>query len=180
MNYLDSRGSTNEGGRTTTTAGAARYLILESAVKIPRSDQEFLISTGQPDYGLQASYQRFFEHHALYATLAMVYYNAPDVDIAHDEWIPTLILGWETRVSEHTGFVLQFYGSRSTVQETNLRELSANKYQATAGLQWTYHDSVLRFGLTENLGSFNNTPDVGLTLSFGRIFAVHGDSDSED
>ena len=71
--------------------------------------------------------------------------------------------------------MLQFYGSRSTVQETNLSELSANKYQVTAGLQRNYEGSVLRFGLTENIGSFNNTPDVGLTLSFGRIFAGHGD-----
>jgi len=43
-----------------------------------------------------------------------------------------------------------------------------------------YQGSVLRFGLTENMGSFNNTPDVGLTLSFGRIFAGHGDWHSED
>ena len=155
-------------------------LILESAVKIPRSDEEFMVSTGEPDYGVQASYQRFFRRNALHATLALVYYNAPDVDISRDEWIPTAIVGWETRLSEHTGFVLQFYGSRSTVQETNLSELSANKYQVTAGLQWNYHGSVLRFGLTENLGSFNNTPDVGLTLSFGRIFAGHGDWHSED
>jgi uncharacterized protein DUF3187 len=76
--------------------------------------------------------------------------------------------------------LLQFYGSRSTVQETNLSELSANKYQVTAGLQWNYHGSVLRFGLTENIGSLNNTPDVGLTLSFGRIFAGHGNWHSED
>jgi hypothetical protein len=155
-------------------------LILESAVKVPRGDQEFLVSTGEPDYGMQASYQRFFDRNALYASLAMVYYNAPDVDIARDEWIPTLILGWETRLSQHTGFVLQFYGSRSTVQATNLRELRANKYQATAGLQWTYRGNVLRFGLTENIGTFNNTPDVGLTLSFGRIFAGHGEWHSED
>jgi hypothetical protein len=122
---------------------------------------------------MQASYQRFFSRNALYATAALVYYNAPDIEIARDEWIPTVILGWETRLSARTGFVLQFYGSRSTVQQTNLNELSANKYQATAGLQWNYGGNVVRFGLTENVGSFNNTPDVGLTLSFGRVFAGH-------
>jgi Protein of unknown function (DUF3187) len=148
-------------------------LILESAVKIPRGNEQFMISTGDADYGLQASYQRFFDRNALYATLALVYYNAPDIEIARDEWIPTVILGWETRMSGHTGFVLQFYGSRSTVQETTLPELSANKYQVTSGVQWNFRGNFVRFGLTENIGNFNNTPDVGLTLSFGRIYAGH-------
>jgi hypothetical protein len=146
-------------------------LILESAIKIPRGGERFMISTGETDYGMQASYQRFFRRNALYATLAFVYYNAPDIALARDEWIPTAILGWETRLTQHTGFVLQLYGSRSTVQQTNLQELSANKYQATAGVQWNYRGNVLRFGLTENISNYNNTPDVGASLSFGRIFA---------
>lgn len=145
-------------------------LIVEAAAKVPRSDEEFLVSTGEADYGLQVSYQRFFKRNALYLTLAEVYYASPDPALARDLWIPTAIAGWETRLSQHLNFVLQLYASRSTVQETNLDELSAGKFQATAGIQWLYGGGVLRFAITENLANFNNTPDVGITLSFGKVF----------
>lgn len=145
-------------------------LIVEAAAKIPRSDEELFVSTGEPDYGLQVSYQRFFKRNALYLTVAEVYYASPDPGLARDQWIPTGIAGWESRLSGHLNFVLQLYASRSTVQETNLNELSADKLQATIGLQWLYRGAALRFGITENLGNFNNTPDVGVTLSFGKVF----------
>ncbi len=145
-------------------------LILEAAVKIPRSDQELLVSTGEVDFGMQISAQRFFRRNALYATLSGTYFDSPDSALAEDQWIPTVILGWETRLSEHLGLVLQIYGSRSTVQETQLEELSAEKIQATLGLQWMMAGNVLRFGFTENLANFNNTPDVGLSFSFAHLF----------
>lgn len=145
-------------------------MIFEGAVKLPRSDEERLVSTGEPDYGVQVSSQWFFDRNALYLTLAGVYYASPDAGLAPDTWIPTVIGGWETRVSEHLNFILQVYASESTVQETNLDELSADKLQATVGLQWLYRGAVVRFGITENLANFSNTPDVGVTLSVGKVF----------
>jgi Protein of unknown function (DUF3187) len=145
-------------------------MIFEAAVKVPRSDEERLVSTGEADYGVQVSSQWFFDRNALYLTLAGVYYASPDAGLAPDTWIPTVIGGWEMRVTEHLNFILQVYASRSTVQETNLDELSADKLQATLGLQWLYRGAVLRFGITENLANFSNTPDVGLTLSVGKVF----------
>lgn len=145
-------------------------LIAEAAVKIPRADDELLVSTGETDYGIQLSYQRFYAHHALYATLAGVYFGEPDTMPGEDQIIPTLILGWEARVSRHLNTVLQLYGSRSTVQNTSLDELSAEKLEATLGVQWLYRGNVLRLGLTENIAHFNNTPDIGITLSFAHVF----------
>ncbi len=145
-------------------------LIAEVAAKIPRGSEEFMVSTGKADYGVQLSLQRFFRRNALYATLSEVRFGSPDIGLAVDQWIPTLILGWETRITQHLNFILQTYASRSTVQETNLDELSANKMQATLGLQWHNRGNVVRFGITENLASFNNTPDVGVTLSFAHVF----------
>jgi len=145
-------------------------LVVESAVKIPRADQEIMVSTGEYDHGMQISVQRFFKRHALYATMSGVYYDSPDSALADDHWIPTVIIGWETRLSQHTAMVLQLYGSESAVRETNLDELTADKLQATLGIQWLLERFVLRFGVTENISSFNNTPDVGLSLSFGYIF----------
>ena len=56
------------------------------------------------------------------------------------------------------------------MQETDLDELSAAKVQATLGLQWRLKGNLLRFGLTENVGNYNNTPDVGLSLSFAHLY----------
>ncbi len=145
-------------------------MIFEAAIKMPRSDEERLVSTGEPDYGVQVSSQWFLDRNAFYLTLAGVYYASPDPGLSPDTWIPTAIGGWEARLTEHLNFILQVYASESTVQETNLDELSANKLQATLGLQWLYRGAVLRFGITENLANFSNTPDVGLTLSVGKVF----------
>ncbi len=144
-------------------------LVTEFAAKVPRQDERFMVSSGKPDYGMQLSVQRFFAHDALYLTASIVYFSSPDRRLARDQRIPTLILGWERRISKKINFVLQTYASRSTVQETELDELSATKLQATAGLQWIFHDSVVRFGVTENLATFNNTPDIGATLSVARV-----------
>lgn len=148
-------------------------LIFETALKLPRAGRRPFVSTGNTDYGVQLSLQRFFTRNAFYLTLSGVDYASPDIGMARNQWIPTAILGWETRLTEHSNFVLQLYTSRSTVQETNLHELSANKLQISAGWQWLHRGHVLRFGLTENIRNFNNTPDVGLTLSVGRIFYGH-------
>lgn len=145
-------------------------LIAEAAMKIPGGSSDFMVSTGEYDYGMQVSLQKFFRRNALYATVSNVYFGSPDANLADDQWIPTLILGWETRVTQHLNFILQTYASRSTVQNTNLDELSSEKMQATLGLQWLYRGNVLRFGITENLASFNNTPDIGVTLSIAHVF----------
>lgn len=145
-------------------------LVVESAVKVPRADEEIMISTGEYDYGMQLSLQRFFKRNALYASMSGVYFDSPDSALADDHWIPTVVVGWEARLSQHTAMVLQLYGSQSAVRETNLEELTADKWQATLGIQWLLERFVLRFGVTENISSFNNTPDVGLSLSFGYIF----------
>ncbi len=160
------------GFRYSLKAHPAKWnLVVETAIKVPLQDATTLVSTGRTDYGLQLSYQRFFFRNAFYVTASGVKYSSPNPGLSGDQWIPTVVVGWETRLRRNLDFVLQLYGSRSTVQNTNLSELSADKMQLTAGLQWLQRGNLVRFGLTENVRSFNNTPDVGLTLSVGRIFS---------
>lgn len=143
-------------------------LIVEGAAKLAWFDRERLVSTGSNDYGVQLSLQRFLRRNALYLTFSYVYVSTPDRAFSDDRWLPTLVAGWETRLTRSTNLILQLYGSPSTIQETALDELSADKLQATIGLQWLWRDGAVRFGITENLANFNNTPDVGVTLSYGR------------
>ena len=144
--------------------------MLEAAAKLALSDgSERLVSTGNNDYGLQVSLQRFFTRNALYLSLAGVYYQTPDPAFSKETWIPTVVVGWETRISRNVNLILQGYVSKSVVQETTLAELTAEKIQATLGIQRLYRGHVLRFGITENIANYNNTPDVGVNLSVGRI-----------
>ena len=144
-------------------------LILEGAVKASVLDRERFVATGRHDFGVQLSLQRFLRRNALYLTAAGVYYQAPDPGLAADGWIPTVVAGWETKLTRHTNFIFQVYASRSSVQESELDELTATKMQATMGLQRRFRGHVLRFGVTENLANYDNTPDVGFNLSVGRI-----------
>src|SRR5262245_44132588 len=104
-----------------------RYnVILETAAKVALSDgSDRLVSTGNNDYGLQVSLQRFFTRNALYLSLAEVYYQSPDPAFSKNTWIPTVVAGWETRISKNFNLILQGYVSKSAVQETTLDELSA-------------------------------------------------------
>ena len=161
------------GLRWSLVDAPARWnLIAEGAVKIAWRDERRLVTTGADDYGLQLSLQRFFRRNALYLSLSTVWFGSPDPALADDQWLPTLVAGWETRVTRRLNFIAQIYASRSVVQNTDLEELSDDKFQATVGLQWLYRGNVLRFGITENLVNYDNTPDVGVNLTIARV--VHG------
>ena len=144
-------------------------IVVEAAAKLVVDRSQRLVSSGKADYGVQVSFQRFFARNAFYLTLAGVRYAGPDNGLAADLWLPTLIAGWETRISRHLNFIAQSYFSKSNIQDTGLDELSAEKIQATVGLQWLYKGNVLRFGITENIANFDNTPDIGVNLSVARI-----------
>jgi hypothetical protein len=144
-------------------------VVLEAAAKFVLGGSDRLVSSGHHDFGVQLSLQRFFARNALYASLAVVDFQGPTRGIAEDRFIPSIVLGWETKLTRSTNFILQLYGSESTVQGTELDELEAAKIQATVGVQWRRGVSVVRFGVTENIASFDNTPDVGVNLSFARI-----------
>ena len=162
------------GVRYSLLARPERFnLILEGAIKLSVVDRERFVATGRDDFGVQLSLQRFLRRNAFYLTAAGVYYQAPDQGLASDGWIPTLIMGWETKLTRNTNFILQAYGSRSSVQRSDLDELTETKIQATMGLQRRLRGHVLRFGVTENLANYDNTPDVGFNVSVGRIVFGH-------
>jgi hypothetical protein len=162
------------GVRYSLLARPARFnLILEGALKASVLDRERFVATGRNDFGVQLSLQRFLRRNAFYLTAAGVYYQTPDQGLASDGWIPTMIVGWETKLTRNTNFIAQAYASRSSVQHSDLDELTATKIQATMGLQRRLRGHVLRFGITENLANYDNTPDVGFNVSVGRIVFGH-------
>jgi hypothetical protein len=170
-----------DGGLTDPTFGVrysgARlagpwHLSLEAAVKLPVAGRRMLLSTGRADYGVQATLQRAGRRHAVYVDAAAVYYAGAIEPVPHDaQVVPTLILGYEYRLTARTNVNLQAYASESVYsrRQTNLDELLAMKYQYSFGVRHHRENWLLSFGLTENVQNVNNTPDVGFQLGVAWI-----------
>jgi hypothetical protein len=144
-------------------------VVLEAAVKVAVQGQKDFLSTGRSDFGMQATLQRFGGHHAWYVSGSAVYYDGRDNMMPTDPRIvPTLVVGWERKLSDETHLILQGYVSQSvyTRDDTDLDELLDRKYQLSVGVYRRIGRGVLSFAFTENLQNFNNTPDVGLQLGW--------------
>lgn len=170
-----------DGGMTDPTIGL-RYVgwslpspwkfSLEAAVKVPVAGRRLLLSTGRTDYGIQASVQRFSTHHALYLDAAAVYYAGSSEPAPNEsQVIPTLIFGYERKLTANTNINLQGYISTSVYsrETTDLDELLGEKYQLSLGIRHRMEQFLISFGITENLQNVNNTPDIGFQLGLAYI-----------
>lgn len=176
-----SPGTPTSGGLLDPTIGV-RYsgmampdkwkLILEAAAKLPLGGRRTILSTGRTDVGVQAALQRFSKSQAFYVNAAAVYYAGTGGFMPSDaQVIPTLVLGYERRLTQRTNAILQGYISPSVYDrnETDLHELLATKYQLSLGFFHRRGKHAFRFAITENLQNLNNTPDIGFQL--GWMFA---------
>jgi hypothetical protein len=155
-------------------------VVLEAAAKIAWRGQRDFLSTGNTDYGVQATLQRFGEHHAWYVSASAVYYDGrSSITPTDPQVVPTLVLGYERKLNDKTHLVLQSYISDSiySKDDTELDELLDTKLQLSFGVYRRMGRGVLSFAITENLQNFNNTPDVGLQLGFAYSPALAKTSD---
>jgi hypothetical protein len=145
---------------------------VEGAIKLPVAGQRDLLSTGRADLGLQASAQRRGARQAFYINGAAVWYGGGQAPSPQEsQVVPTLVLGYERRLTARTNLNLQGYISPSLYSraETELRELRATKYQMTLGVRHRVQSHVWTVSITENLQNVNNTPDIGFQLGYAYV-----------
>ena len=66
------------------------------------------LSTGKSDFGVQATLQRFGNHHAWYVSASGVYYDGTtNMTPTDPQIVPTLIVGYERKLSRATHLILQ-------------------------------------------------------------------------
>lgn len=143
--------------------------VAEVAAKPAFRGRKDYLSTGKTDFGVQATLQRFSDHHAWYVSASGVYYDGrTNVMPTGPRIVPTLIVGYERRLSPVTHVILQGYAGDSVFSddETDLPELLDPKFQLSLGVYRRVGRGVLSFGITENIRNFNNTPDLGLQLGW--------------
>lgn len=155
-------------------------IVLEAAAKLALRGRKELLSTGKTDFGLQATLQRFSDHHAWYVSASGVYYDgSTSATPTGPQIVPTLVVGYERKLSDKTHLILQGYFSDSVYsrEETDLQELLDPKFQLSLGFYRRFGRAVMSFAITENLQNFNNTPDVGIQLgwAYSPALAVKGD-----
>jgi hypothetical protein len=141
-------------------------VVIEAAAKIAIDGRRFLLSTGENDYGIQATLQRRLGstgRHAVYLAGSAVYYaGGPEIPADETQIIPTLLLGYSFGVTQRTSLILQGYASRSVIQHTSIDELTDDKYQLSLGVQSRGQNVLWSFAITENVSNFSNTPDIGV------------------
>jgi Protein of unknown function (DUF3187) len=145
---------------------------IECAIKLPVASQRELLSTGRADVGVQASAQRRGVRQAFYINGAVVWYGGGQAPSPEErQLVPTLVLGYERRLTSRTNLNLQGYISPSLYSraETELRELRATKYQMTLGVRHRVQSHVWTVGITENLQNVNNTPDISFQLGYAYV-----------
>ena len=147
-------------------------LVLEGAVKLPLSGRRMLLSTGRADVGAQGTLQRLGAWQAFYINAAAVYYAGTGGLVrSGSQIVPTLVLGYERRLTARTTVILQGYASTSPYShaDTDLRELLATKFQLSGGLRQRRGRHMFTFAITENLQNLNNTPDIGFQIGWALL-----------
>lgn len=151
------------GVRYMSSLAGRWQFALEGAAKLPVAGERLLLSTGEIDVGLQAAMRRRFGRATLQASAIAVHYSG-GLESAADELIPTLIVAGSYAWTPAASIIAQGHVSRSVVRGTSIDELSDNKYQVSLGLQSSVRRWTWTFAITENIGNYNNTPDVGFQL----------------
>jgi len=155
------------GFRHARPLGRSRFgIVLDGEAKLALRGERLLLSTGADDYGLQASLQGKFRRQAVYVSTSFVWTDGRVLGVKLDrQVVPTLTAAYEVGITRRTNGIVQVYASQSTVQDSTIEEIKANKYQASLGLRTRRGHLVYGFAVTENLKNFANTPDVGLSLT---------------
>jgi hypothetical protein len=159
------------GARHVVPFRASRWgLVLSGEAKIAWRGERLFLSTGTNDYGVQASLQGKFSRQAVYLGASVVRTDGTVFGIPlKRRAVPTLTAAYEVAVADHASVIAQLYASESTVQDSTIDVIKANKYQGSLGFRSRRGRVVYGFAVTENLKNFENTPDIGVSLTLAWV-----------
>jgi len=141
-------------------------LVADGAVKLAVRGEQTLLSTGANEYGLQTSLQGKFNRQGAYFSAALVRTDGRVLGVRlGSRTVPTLTAAWEVGLTRHTSAIVQAYASQSALRDTTLDEIKTNKYEMSVGLRSHRGHFIYGVAVIENIASFENTPDVGLSLT---------------
>jgi len=144
--------------------------VLDGAAKFALRGERSFLSTGSNDYGLQGSLQGKFRRQGIYFSTSLVRTDGRVLGVKlGSRVVPTLTTAYEVGLTGSTSFIAQLYASQSALRDTTIEEIRRNKYQASLGLRTRHGHLISAFAVTENVANFENTPDVGASLTFAWV-----------
>ncbi|MEM7050547.1 MAG: DUF3187 family protein [Acidobacteriota bacterium] len=145
---------------------------LSGGVKVPIADEDGFFSTGSWDFGGQLNFHRRWNRNALIANLGAVFPGKFEQTGFEPPTLPSFQLSWLHRFGRRawapTGS-LQFLVAEHPFRDLIDSDLTDLEIQLTAGLKWRTRAGVFGVGLTENLFNYDNTPDIGLHVTWGYL-----------
>ncbi len=144
---------------------------LGGGVKVPIADDDGLLSSGGLDYGAVLTADARLQKTAYLFNLSIVEaekfslngVDPPLLTSLHVSWIRTLGRSRKTRLS------VQLLAAEHAFRELLDSEISELEVQVTLAIKRSTPIGILGFGLTENLLAYDNTPDIGVHLSWGYL-----------
>jgi len=151
-----------------------RYkLALEALVKLPTGEEEPLLSSGGTDLGTQLLLTRYYAKSCLHASLGLLYLDESKQLRTDTQLLPTGMVAWERSLGPKMSGLAQLTVSESPFRDLDLDELARATSQVTLGLKQVVRTKYVLFvGLTENISTFNSSPDIGFHVGLTSIFGA--------
>jgi len=149
---------------------------LAGGAKPPLADPDKGLSTGSWDLGLLFTADRRWRRNALILNIGIVFpgeFEETRYGMAFDPpTMPSLNVSWLHRFKKwpNTRFFLQMLTAEHVYSRQTNTGISDPEFQITAGMKWATRAGVWGVGLTENIFSYDNTPDIAVHLSWGLLF----------
>lgn len=145
---------------------------VEGGFKLPLADQEKLLGSGSFDFGLQLSAQRVWTRQALVLNVGLVVPGKFEQSQNFDPpTLPSINVAYMARFSDRVTGVAQCLLADNIWREATGSDLADPEFQVTLGVQIETWGGLLGLAVTENLFNFDNTPDLGVHLSFGFLLS---------
>lgn len=147
-----------------------RYAMVIGA-KAPLADQTESLSTGSWDFGAQLTAERRGKYNAFLLNISLVRPGDFRQNGLELPLLPSAHLTFMHRFKRfpNTRIMLQALIAEHPFRDLVDSALTELETQLTLAIKWNTPMGVLGLGLTENLFNMDNTPDIGLHVSWGLL-----------
>lgn len=145
-------------------------LALVSTIELPTGNARTLDGSGSVDAGFELVAARDFDRTRINASLAVVALGGNSALGLRRQYLIADTVGVAHRVSESTAVIAQLTVAESPFRQVDVPEFSRRCYQLSTGLQRQIGRYLVHAALIENVISFENSADAGLSWGISRRF----------
>ena len=145
-------------------------LAAEFLLKLPTGSEERFTGSGSTDAGVQVLVTKYVGQSCFHASFGLAYLGEMERLGLSSRAILLGMLAYERALGSRASILAQVTVSQSSLAELGLDRLKEVSMQVTLGFKRAFGKQVLLFGMTENVGHFNNSLEIGFHLGLTRMF----------